>query len=896
MGEVYLARDTKLDRQVAVKVLLPHLAADPERLRRFQQETRAVSSLNHPHILVIHDVGQFEGRAFIVTEYVEGQTLRARLRDGPLNTREVVEIAVQIASALTAAHARGIVHRDIKPENVMVRSDGYVKVLDFGIAKLLITPREHDGDDTRLRTQPGVVMGTPRYMSPEQARGLALDARTDVWSLGVLLYEMIAGRPPFDGATPADVLAAILRAEPAPLSLGATPAAKAAGRLVARTLAKNPADRFASARELHAELTALKTELDSGAGRTPAPRTVTPAASDLQHDHATAIDSLAVLPFVNAGGDPDTEYLSDGIPESLINSLSQIPDLRVVPRSTAFRYKGQDVDPKKAGRQLRVRALLMGKVLQRGDTLHVQVELVDVAKESPLWGERFNRKVADIFTVEEEIAKQISEKLRLTLSGGDRARLLKRYTENTEAYHLYLKGRYHWNKRTGEGLRKAIEYFQQAVESDPTYALAYAGLADGYCVLPFFAAVPAKGAFIRGKADALKALEIDPDLSEALTALGPLQGLLDWDWAGAERSVRRAIEVKPDYWLAHDHYALVLSALGTCGGPSSGRARVGARAVVGRRQPPRRVGVHQGAAIRSGHRSMPEGSGIGSELSHVLLLAGARVRTEISSRRSDLRVAGRTARAGGHIRDRRARAGLRGRGPNSGGATTARRTARNVHPGVRRALQLRNDLRRPGPAGQDIRVAGNGLRESIRPSRHLDQRRSATRFAHLRSADGRSVAPHGSRACAAIISQMNDGPPDPRPREEAVAAPSHDSATLLETPAHALRDAARAEDFSGRQVESYRVLSRIGAGGMGDVYLAHDEKLDRPVALKCLPRHVAADADRLRFFFEPIESATAHDGGPISGPGRWLEISTWDASTRMPALRRHGRRWAACIA
>lgn len=562
MGEVYLARDTKLDRQVAVKVLLPHLAADPERLRRFQQETRAVSSLNHPHILVIHDVGQFEGRAFIVTEYVEGQTLRARLRDGPLNTREVVEIAVQIASALTAAHARGIVHRDIKPENVMVRSDGYVKVLDFGIAKLLITPREHDGDDTRLRTQPGVVMGTPRYMSPEQARGLALDARTDVWSLGVLLYEMIAGRPPFDGATPADVLAAILRAEPAPLSLGATPAAKAAGRLVARTLAKNPADRFASARELHAELTALKTELDSGAGRTPAPRTVTPAASDLQHDHATAIDSLAVLPFVNAGGDPDTEYLSDGIPESLINSLSQIPDLRVVPRSTAFRYKGQDVDPKKAGRQLRVRALLMGKVLQRGDTLHVQVELVDVAKESQLWGERFNRKVADIFTVEEEIAKQISEKLRLTLSGGDRARLLKRYTENTEAYHLYLKGRYHWNKRTGEGLRKAIEYFQQAVESDPTYALAYAGLADGYCVLPFFAAVPAKGAFIRGKADALKALEIDPDLSEALTALGPLQGLLDWDWAGAERSVRRAIEVKPDYWLAHDHYALVLSALG----------------------------------------------------------------------------------------------------------------------------------------------------------------------------------------------------------------------------------------------------------------------------------------------------------------------------------------------
>jgi pentatricopeptide repeat protein len=541
MGEVYRARDSRLEREVAIKVLPERLACDGDALLRFEREAKAVAALNHPNILAIHDFGNCEGKHYAVIEYLDGETLRGRLGRSATPWQRAVEIAVAVAEGLSAAHAKGIIHRDLKPENLFLTSDGRVKILDFGLARW--TPaRDSAESSAQTITEPGMVLGTFAYMSPEQARGLPVGPPSDIFSLGCVLFEMLAGRAAFARPTSAETIAALLHEEPRVASSSRQIPA-ALDRVVAHCLEKRPQDRFQSARDLAFSLRAL-TE---------------PAG---ERADSEAIDSLAVLPFVNAGGNPDTEYLSDGITESLINSLSQVPRLRVVPRSKAFRYKGQEVDAKKAGRQLKVRALLTGKVMQRGDTLNVQTELVDVARESQLWGERFVRKMGDIFSVEEEIAKQIFEKLKLKLSGANRERLLRRPTENTEAYQLYLKGRFHWNRRTRDGLMKGVEYFQQAVEKDPDYAMAHAGLSDGLLVLSVFAPNPANGFATKAKAAALRALEIDGELSEALASLGMIQAMLDWDWQEAERTLRRAIELKPDYWLAHTHCAMLLSAMG----------------------------------------------------------------------------------------------------------------------------------------------------------------------------------------------------------------------------------------------------------------------------------------------------------------------------------------------
>jgi eukaryotic-like serine/threonine-protein kinase len=545
MGEVYKARDQRLEREVAVKVLPEHMARESEALARFEREAKTVAALNHPNILAIHDFAGHEGTFFAVMELLEGETLRSRLARSVPSCQKTVEIAVAVAEGLSAAHTKGIIHRDLKPDNVFLTSDGRVKILDFGLARWMPPPGSED-TSARTLTRPGVVMGTVAYMSPEQTRGLPVGPQSDIFSLGCMLYEMLSGRAAFGRPTSAETIAAILNDDPPRLSGSGRQIPPDLERVVAHCLEKRPQERFQSARDLAFHLRAVGTQ---------------PSAPVLS-TQPEAIDSLAVLPFVNADGNPDTEYISDGITESLINSLSRIPALRVVPRSKAFRYKGQDVNTKKVGRALKVRALLTGKVLQRGENLSVQTELVDAASESQLWGERFQRKMEDIFTVEEEIAEQISEALRLKLTGQDKERLLKRHTQNTEAYQLYLKGRYYWNRRSGDGLKKAIQYFQQAVERDPTYALAYAGVADGFLVLSFFMSNPGMGLAANGKAAALKALEIDPILSEAYTALGVLQCCLDWDWDGGERSLRRAVELKPDYWLAHDHYAMILSALG----------------------------------------------------------------------------------------------------------------------------------------------------------------------------------------------------------------------------------------------------------------------------------------------------------------------------------------------
>lgn len=544
MGEVYRARDSRLEREVAIKVLPARLAHDRDARIRFEREAKAVAALNHPNILAIHDFGDHEGIVFAVTELLEGETLRARVSGSPLPWRHAVDIAIAIADGLSAAHAKGIVHRDLKPENVFLTSDGRVKILDFGLARRL-TLEDIDEQTAVAMTEPGVVMGTMAYMSPEQARGIPASPTSDIFSFGCVVFEMLVGRRAFDRATAADTIAAILM-DAAPRVHVSDPQAPAElGQIVAHCLEKQPADRCQSARDLAFNLRGLESRPVGVAVAGP----------------PDAIDSIAVMPFINASGNPDTEYLSDGIAETLINSLSQMPQLRVVPRSKAFRYKGQDIDHRKVGRQLKVRTLLTGKVFQRGDTLNVQAELVDVQSDAQLWGERFHRTMTDIFTVEEEIAKQISEKLRLQLSARDREQLLKRQTENTAAYHWYLKGQYHWNKRTGEGLSAAIEYFQQAVDLDPGYATAYAGLADGYMVLAFYDPNPAKGFAAKGKAAALKALEIDPGMGEALSTLALLRCTLDWDWSEGERNVRRALELKPRYAWAHDYYAIMLTGM-----------------------------------------------------------------------------------------------------------------------------------------------------------------------------------------------------------------------------------------------------------------------------------------------------------------------------------------------
>jgi serine/threonine protein kinase/Flp pilus assembly protein TadD len=591
MGEVFLAEDTRLNRRVALKILPARFTEDRDRLHRFEQEARAASALNHPNIITIFEIGQFDLVHFIATEFIEGCTIRERLEDGPLPLSDSLDIAVQAASALQAAHAGGIIHRDIKPENIMLRPDGYIKVLDFGLAKLTEVRNAECGMQNEeniphsalrtlhFQTRPGTVMGTVSYMSPEQARGFDIDHRTDIFSLGIVLYEMIAGRLPFSGETASDVMAAILRSEPLPLAHHSPSIPMELEAIVALMLRKNCDERCRSATEALGELKRIRQRVEFEAELERSGSTII-AAAPMDSDKSSgarraeqtsprktrvrkAIDSLAVLPITNVGSDPGAEYLSDGITESIINSLSQLPKLRVVPRSTVFRYKGSETDPQEVGRELGVRAVLTGRLLQMGDRLVINTELIDVAQQSQLWGEQYRRQMIDIFDLQEELSNDISEKLRLKLTGEEKKKLVKRYTDNTAAYHLYLKGRYYNNKRTEEWIRKGIEHFQQAIELDPNYALAYAGLADSYAFLASSTGGWEPGeAYPKAKAAALKALAIDDDLAEAHTSLGFSWLLYDWDFEEAERRFKRALELNPNYANAHDGLAFYFKAAG----------------------------------------------------------------------------------------------------------------------------------------------------------------------------------------------------------------------------------------------------------------------------------------------------------------------------------------------
>ena len=791
MGEVYLAHDAQLDRPVALKLLPSDVTKDEDRLRRFQQEARATSALNHPNILTIFEIGESQGTNFIATEFIDGVTLRDYMARGRMKPDEVLDVSIQVASALAAAHEAGIVHRDIKPENIMLRRDGYVKVLDFGLAKLTEQRASSSPNALTLAdTGPGIVIGTVTYMSPEQARGLRVDERTDIFSFGVVLYEMLAGRAPFGGPTPSDVIVAILDREPPPLAHTLPSAPPEMQRVVSKALAKERNDRYQTTKDLIADLRNLRRKLefdtvdlrvtapsetaynnsvekttradaqtiqvrtggretddsppavetlllDSNQPATPeiahvlfmdlvgfskhrinqqsylqqklneivshtdefrraqnanqmickstgdgmalvffvdpeAPvrcalqisrallsnpdvelrmgvhsgpvlRTIdanrqkdvagsginiaqrvmdcgdaghillsktmadvlqeigdrdehlddlgtikvkhgvevhvsnlytdelgnsnTPAAFTLRDTvisappASTHIDSLAVLPLANASADPGTEYLSDGITESIINTLSQLPQLKVMARATVFRYKGKEVDVQEVRRDLNVRAVMMGRVLQFGDNLVIKTELVDTLDGSQLWGDEYRRKAADIFEIQEEISKEISEKLRIKLTGEEKKLLGKRYTDDTEAYRLYLKGRFCLSKTTKEALNNAIKHFRQAIEIDPDYALAYAGLADAYYALSSNH-VPANEAMPKALAAAEQALRMDDTLSEAHASLGLVKAFYEWDWAGAEGEYRRAIELNPGYASAHHWYGWYLALMG----------------------------------------------------------------------------------------------------------------------------------------------------------------------------------------------------------------------------------------------------------------------------------------------------------------------------------------------
>jgi serine/threonine protein kinase len=561
MGVVYKAEDTRLKRFVALKFLPETLSRDGHALERLQREAQAASALNHTHICTIYDIDEDAGLHFIAMELVEGESLKQRMVGRRLDVDEILTVALEVADGLEAAHARGIIHRDIKPANIIVTERGQAKILDFGLAKLVpaaLAARPGNGVSELATeavgeplTDPGTAVGTVAYMSPEQALGKPLDARTDLFSLGAVLYEMATGRPPFQGETVVAIFDKLLHeAPPSPMRLNPS-LPEALGRIIDKALEKDREVRYQSARDLQVDLKRLKRERESGSAVAAA--AVAPTA---------LLRSLAVLPFRNLSADKDNEYFCDGLSEELINALSHVRELRVAARSSAFVFKGKETDVREVGRKLNVSAVLEGSVRKSGERLRIAAQLVSVEDGYDLWSGRFDREMKDIFDIQEEISLTLVRQLELKLLKDEKERILKRYTEDHEAYDCFLKGRYFWYRRYERSIQRGLQYFQQAIDKDPGYALPHVGIADAFDFLGLFGFVPPHQAYSRAKAAATRALEIDPELAEAHASMGWIAMWYDWDWPASERHFLTAIRNNPAYAPGHLWYGNLLREMG----------------------------------------------------------------------------------------------------------------------------------------------------------------------------------------------------------------------------------------------------------------------------------------------------------------------------------------------
>jgi len=560
MGEVYCALDTRLNRRVALKVLPAASTLDADRLQRFEQEARAASALNHPNIVTIYDVGGADSLRYMAMELIEGSTLRSLIAHGLLPLPQALQIAAQIARALAKAHDAGIVHRDLKPENVMVTRDGYVKLLDFGLAKRQLPPDPdaQTGVVTTpdLSTTPGLVLGTVGYMSPEQCRGAAADFRTDQFALGAIIHEMVSGERAFGGDSPVEVLTAIMRDMPPALS-SMRPVPRALDTIVLKCLGKDAARRYDSTRD-------LSRELEDALRESAVPFSSATGAIDLPRAErrATPGPSIAVLAFADMSPGRDQEYFCDGLADELISYVGALDGVRVASRIAAFQFKGHQIDVAEIGRRLNVATILAGSVRKAGNRLRITVQLTDVRNGFQLWSERYDRDLDDVFAIQDEIARAIVDKMRGQLTQASISDILdqrsKRRTDDPDAYQAYLRGRFFWNQRTPGSLQQAIGHFQKAVEHDPGYGLAYTGLSDTLNLLGYYNVLPPSEAYPKAKSASGRALQIDAELAEAHASRGFSQLMFDHDWTGSEQSLRRAIEIDPSYASAHQWLAWVL--------------------------------------------------------------------------------------------------------------------------------------------------------------------------------------------------------------------------------------------------------------------------------------------------------------------------------------------------